>query len=108
MIVINKQKLFFKNVAFTNEDEYRIVLRQTMILPYNDDFNLDFKAREIGIITPFIEWEYTLYDKRNLFEQITLAPTIEPVLAEESFKRFLDTTVYQGLKIKPSSIKMRF
>ena len=105
---INKQKLFFKNPAFKNEDEYRFVLKVDNDFREDGGLKLDFRAGESGIITPFIEWKYTLHDKRNLFKQITLAPTIEPTLAEESFKRFLDTTVYQGLKIKPSSIKMRF
>lgn len=70
--------------------------------------SLDFRIGASGIITPFIEWKFKLDDKERLFKQITLAPMIESDLAEESFKRFLAATVRQNIKIKQSSINLRF
>lgn len=105
---IHMQKLFFKNPAFESEKEYRFVLKVDNDFNECDKLSMKFRVGDSGVITPFIEWSYSMNDKRELFKQITLAPMIESNLAEESFKRFLDTTVYQGLKIKPSSIKMRF
>ena len=111
---IQDKKLFFKKPAFKSENEYRFVLKVDNNFNKKDENNegnrlkLDFRIGSSGIITPFVEWKFNLEGKRELFKQITLAPTIEPKLAEESFKRFLDTTVYKNVEIEPSSIKMRF
>lgn len=108
------QKLFFKNPAFSSEHEYRFVLKVDN--NFNEDLDSEnnpilkiyFRIGTSGIITPFIEWKFDLNDKERLFKQITLAPMIEPSLAEESFKRFLAATVRQNIEIKKSSIKLRF
>ena len=105
---IHEQKLFFKNAAFENEKEHRFVLRVDNEFSNRDNLSIKFRVGESGVITPFVEWKYTLDEKGELFKQITLAPMIEPELAEESFKRFLAPTVYRNIKIEQSSIKLRF
>ncbi len=111
---IHKQKLFFKNPAFSSEEEYRFVLKVDNEFSLDKDssdrkiLSLDIRVGASGIITPFIEWKFKLDDKERLFKQITLAPMIESDLAEESFKRFLAATVRQNIKIKQSSINLRF
>ena len=105
---IHEQKLFFKNPAFLGEEEYRFILKVDNEFSGDNKLSIDFRVGESGIITPYIEWKYTLSEKENLFKQITLAPMIESNLAEESFKRFLANTVHKKIEIKQSSIKLRF
>lgn len=105
---IHQQKIFFKNPAFSSEEEHRFVLKVGNDFTSDDDLSLNFRVGISGIITPFIEWKFKLDDKERLFKQITLAPMIESDLAEESFKRFLAATVQQNIKIKQSSINLRF
>lgn len=109
---LQKQKFFFKNPAFSSEEEYRFILivdehfsDDTSI---SRDFKLDFRLGKSGIITPFIKWTFTLDEKSELFSQITLAPMIEANLAEDSFKRFLASKVRKSVEIKQSSIQLRF
>ena len=107
--LINKLKLFFKNPAFSSEEEYRFILAVENDFSESSDLALQFRVGKSGIITPFIEWNYTTHKKpEKLFSQITLAPMIEPELAEESFKRLLGNTSLKKIPIKQSSIKLRF
>jgi len=105
---IHKQKLFFKNPAFSSEEEYRFVLKINNEFPSNRNLSLDFRVGESGVITPYVKWMFELCEKEKIFKQITLAPMIEADLAEESFKRFLATTVQKNIEIKHSSIKLRY
>lgn len=105
---VSELKLFFKTPALSSEEEYRFILKVDNDFEGDEDLSLKFRVGESGIITPYIVWKYTLNEKKELFKQITLAPMIESNLAEESFKRFLTTTVYKNIRIKPSSIKLRF
>ncbi len=109
---LNQQKLFFKHPAFSCEEEYRfvIIIDKDLDNDYLRKYNLStrFRAGESGIITPYIELKYALSEKEELFKEITLAPMIETPLAEESFKRFLASTVKQNIEIKSSSITLRF
>lgn len=111
---VSERKLFFKNPAFSSEEEYRFVLKVDNDFSFDEDssgkriLSLDFRVGASGIITPFIEWKFDLDDKERLFKQITLAPMIESGLAEESFKRFLAASVRQNIDIKRSTINIRF
>jgi hypothetical protein len=110
---IGSKRLFFKNPAFESEQEYRVVLRvsDAFVSPKangKDIFQKEFKVGSSGIITPYLEWHYTLDQKAELFTQITLSPSIEEDLAKESFKRFLNEDVQRNIQVVPSSIKLRF
>ena len=105
---IHEKKLFFKNPAFSCEEEYRFILKVNNDFFENDKLSLKFRAGASGIITPYIEWKFTLDEKEQLFKQISLAPMMEATLAEESFKRFLAVEVRRNIEIKKSSIKLRF
>lgn len=106
---IIKQKLFFKSPALSGEKEYRFVLKAHSGLENYacDGLELKFRVGTSGIITPYIEWHFGNL-KPEILKQITLSPMIEPELAKASFKRFLANDVYQNIRIKPSSIKLRF
>ncbi|SJZ52695.1 DUF2971 domain-containing protein [Anaerorhabdus furcosa] len=105
---INIKKLFFKNPAFSSEKEYRFVLKIPEKFDGNNCFNLDYRVGKSGIITPFITWFFGLNEKELMFKQITFAPMIEIVLARESFRRFLATSVYENIKFVNSSMNVRF
>lgn len=105
---LEEKKIFFKNPAFSSEQEYRFVLVVDKDFKDNDELAVNFRVGTSGIITPYIEWKYTLNEKEKLFKQITLAPMIEPDIAKESFQRFLASSVYQNIEIRQSSIQVRF
>ncbi|MCL2048857.1 MAG: DUF2971 domain-containing protein [Defluviitaleaceae bacterium] len=106
---LENYKLFFKNPAFENEKEYRVVLKvRNGSIEENDNLKLNFRVGASGIITPFLEFSFDLNDKQELFKQITLAPMIETELAKESFNMLLASNGYKNIEIKESSINLRF
>jgi hypothetical protein len=107
--------VFTKYSAFRSEEEFRFVLT----IPKNYTFlestmekrktlTPKFRVGTSGIITPYIEWFFGIDHKASLFTKITLGPMIEQDLAEKSFRRFLDTDVWQGIEIASSKLKMRY
>ena len=103
------------------EEEYRVILSfpQRILNNYcsvdknsekdkSPNLKLKYRVGTSGIITPYIEWSFTLEEKSELFSQITLAPMIEAELAKKSFERFLDESVRINISIKESSMKLRF
>ena len=109
-----EQNIFTKSEEFRCEEEYRFVIEVPInhILPkeYIEKrfFIQGYRVGASGIITPYLEWKFTLDDKKRLFTKITLAPMIEKKLAMASFKRYLHKDVYQNIDIVPSKIKLRF
>lgn len=106
----SKANLFSKHSAFSSEQEYRFVLSVPERCRFTGMNNLSLKYRigDSGIITPYIEWNFRIENKKRLFTEITLAPMIEEELAQESFKRFLRSDVFENINIVSSSLKMRF
>jgi hypothetical protein len=111
-ILLDREKFFFKNPAFKNEEEFRIILKIPTDFKETENGKLALKYRPgtSGIITPYIEWKFA-EDNENISEiikEITLAPMIEEEIAKEGFKRFLADEDIENIKINQSSIKLRF
>jgi hypothetical protein len=110
--ILNHQKFFFKNPAFKNEEEFRIILKipNDFKETENGKFALKYRVGASGIITPYIEWKFAEDNESisEIIKEITLAPMIEEEIAKEGFKRFLADEDIKNIRINQSSIKLRF
>lgn len=105
--------LFYKNKAFKNEEEYRVVIAvsgdtlHSTTRNYgkdveNSDFKLDFYERN-GVVVPCLS---VRFDK-NSIKSIMIAPTIDEKLATSSLEEFLEINGYKA-KVSNSKIPIRF
>ncbi|MDR2191549.1 MAG: DUF2971 domain-containing protein [Endomicrobium sp.] len=112
---IDKLRLFFKQEAFSNEKEYRFILR----IP-NSENNIKNRIKN-GVFVPYYE---ATFDKKKDIKSICCSPRVESELAKQGLHTFLyrnGYTVYQkafnlfgakfkdrdGVKLDKSSISMR-
>lgn len=110
---ITSNGLFYKNKAFKNEEEYRIVIAVSEDILHsttknyekdveNSDFKFDFYERN-GVVVPCLS---VRFDK-NSIKSIMIAPTIDEKLASSSLEEFLEINGYEA-KISNSKIPIRF
>ena len=99
-------RLFFKDIAFDGEKEFRIVI----ILPQNDHSNIEdgikrgFTSNH-GIITPYIDVKIPQVS----IKRITLSPMLERELAVEGLRRLLYYFNYDPkIDIVNSTIPLRY
>lgn len=110
---ITSNGLFYKNKAFKNEEEYRVVIAVSEDTLHsttrnygkdveNSDFKLDFYERN-GVVVPCLS---VRFDKISI-KSIMIAPTIDEKLASSSLEEFLEINGYKA-KVSNSKIPIRF
>ncbi|WP_019228247.1 DUF2971 domain-containing protein [Sedimentibacter sp. B4] len=104
---IENYRLFFKDVAFSGEREYRFVLRLSddQLMNSNDNLNISYCIKQ-GIVTPYYDMPF---DKTGIIKGITISPMIEPQLAKSGLHRFLKDYEYNSkIYIDFSKIPIRY
>lgn len=105
---LENYRLFFKDEAFSNESEYRFVLRLPRKYTPNADAPIKrgFDVRN-GIFTPFCVLSI---NKQETINSIMLSPMLESKLAKHGLKRFLKLNGYNNDKIaiEESKIPIRY
>lgn len=103
---IENYRLFFKDEAFINENEYRFVLKLPLdsitnsIKPISHNFII-----KNGIFTPFCELPF---DKTKMIKSITLSPILEWEIAKQGLERYLKHHGYNSnINIVQSVIPIR-
>lgn len=110
---IHSYGLFFKDKAFEDEEEYRIIIeisehrlnndRTCYTNKYNKQIKFDFFERK-GIFVPCL---FVPFEKESI-EKITMAPIMEHSIGEKSLREFLDINGYGNINVAPSEIPIRF
>lgn len=104
---IGNYRLFFKDEAFSNEKEYRFVLRLPAQIRKGtgDPMRVGFDIRN-GIFTPFCDLSIS---KEKTIDSITLSPMLESELAKQGLSRYLRLNGYSSkIAIGQSSIPIRY
>lgn len=104
---IENYRLFFKDEAFSNEKEYRFILK--LPLDYkkaeNDPINMGFDVRN-GVFTPYCDLSI---NKQKTIDAINLSPMLESELAKQGLSRYLKQMGYNKKNvIGQSSIPIRY
>lgn len=104
---IENHRLFFKDVAFSGEKEYRFILRLLDDISINSSDNLKISyCMKQGVMTPYYEIPF---DKTGIIKRITISPMIEPQLAKSGLQRFLkDKRFDNKIDIYNSKIPIRY
>ncbi len=104
---IQDYRLFFKDEAFTNEKEFRFIIK----MPFHykrikiDPLEMNYEVRN-GIITPYCELPIS---KDKTIELITLSPMMESELAILGVRRFLEHNEFNfTIDIRQSRIPIRY
>jgi hypothetical protein len=102
---IENCRLFFKDVAFSGEKEYRFVLRLSddQLMNLSDNLIINYCMKQ-GIVTPFYDMKF---DKSGIIRRIIISPMIEPQLAKSGLQRFLKDNEY-NLKLILTTQKFLF
>ena len=105
--------LFYKDEAFSDEQEYRIVIRYEEGFtekPITSFFQDSYKGIEYeyfernGIIVPCLKVPLI----KNAVKQITMAPKFEKSIVSVALEDFLSFNGYQDVKVVQSSIPIRY
>ncbi len=103
-----KRCLFYKNPAFSHEQEYRFVIEAPKYNSEKEHF-IDYHIGIGGLIVPHLELSF---DMENVLKNITLAPMMESVVAKQGVNSLLANNTQNSQKIKIetnySSINVRF
>lgn len=113
---IDSAGLFFKNINFKSEEEYRIILEiDDKKVPHNksesekyfgeNNKNLreDFCTKN-GLVVPFIEVSIP----KDSISRITISPITEYAIAKESIHEVLKINGYDSVKVYKSQIPIRY
>jgi len=100
-------RLFFKNEAFSNEKEYRFILKLPLKYAHHSDdpIVMGYRIRN-GIFTPYCE---LAIDKEKTITSIFLSPMLEGELAKQGLKRYLKHSGYDNkINIVQSRVPIRY
>lgn len=105
--------VFFKDRAFKEEEEYRVVIqlmesrinsnKVNYLNKNNKNIKLDFYERN-GILVPCLYVPFEI----DSIDRITMAPMMEYDIAEESIKEFLQINGYENVDVKKSEVPIRY
>ncbi len=103
---LESARLFFKDEAFKDEDEFRFVIKLPTEYVKNNpsvlDVGYDVKG---GIIVPYC----ILNIEKVSFKSVTLSPMLDKELAKQGLNRFLADCGYEDkLEINQSDIPIRY
>jgi hypothetical protein len=103
---IENYRLFFKDEAFSNEKEYRFVLKLPLEFTPNesDPISIGFDVKN-GVFTPFCVLSIR---KENTIDSIMLSPMLESELAEQGLKRYLKLQGFSSITIGQSKVPIRY
>lgn len=107
MNYIENYRLFFKDESFSNEKEYRFIIKLPLEYTPNDNSPLltGFDVRN-GIIVPYCQLTIS---KESSIESIMLSPMLESELAKQGLKRFLWSRGYNSkINIVQSKVPIRY
>lgn len=96
-------RLFFKSEAFSNEQEYRFVLKIPEYINKTEIFVQGFMIKE-GVFTPY----YDLKINENIIENIMISPMLEKELARKGLVIFLNRQQMDNININESRILVRY
>ncbi|MFA7658165.1 MAG: DUF2971 domain-containing protein [Candidatus Gastranaerophilaceae bacterium] len=92
--------LYFKHPAFTNENEFRIIIAYNT----NADKNNFLFREQNGIFIPYIELEF---ETKNVCS-VTIYPSQKQSIAASGLQKLLNLNDYLDTEIKISKIPLRF
>lgn len=105
--------VFFKDKAFKEEEEYRVVIdlsesrvnadRINYVNKNNRNIKLDFYGRN-GILVPCLAVPFEL----NAIKKVTMTPMMEYDIAKASIEEFLHINGYENVDVKESEIPIRY
>ena len=111
---IESYGLFFKDESFSDEKEYRIVIRYFPFSPmpiteyfklYKDESGFEYSFFERGgILVPCLKVPLS----KGAVKQVTMAPMLESHIASESIMDFLNTNSYSEVEVRQSAIPIRY
>ena len=103
---IERYRLFFKDTAFSNEKEFRFVIRASMLNGVIDPVLKPNFCVKNGIVTPFFQLSYR---NKQIINSITLSPMLDKNLAEIGLKKFLAFKKHsKTIQIRQSVIPIRY
>ena len=104
---------YFKNAAFSEEREWRIITVVDVNAPWVELEGLKFRASNTTII-PYIERRLDVpssifFQRNHAISSITLGPTLHPKLTERALCAYLDVTLGKanGVYLTESGISIR-
>ncbi len=103
---LESARLFFKDEAFKDEDEFRFVIKLPTEYVKNpiSVLNVGYDVKG-GIIVPYC----TLNIEKVSFKSVTLSPMLDKELAKQGLNRFLTDCRYEDkLEINQSEIPIRY
>lgn len=115
-------KFFIKHEAFSYEREYRVVLQvsQEFVASISAEkdpnqesetqnvlFSFHHRAGASGLMTPYIEWDFSACADR-LVREVRVAPSMEVDLAKRGMEALLRHEGYEGVEVIPSNVQLRF
>lgn len=107
---VNQMRCFFKNISFSGEEEYRIVIRIPEDFLIKDDYKKYTAIKEKGffrrgnILIPYIDYEF----QKSSIKRITLNPyNGKNSMLELGIKELLWTYQLQNVEIVSSNIPIR-
>lgn len=103
---LESTRLFFKDEAFKDEDEFRFVIKlpTEYVKKEHSVLHVDYDVRG-GIIVPYC----TLSIEKASIKSITLSPMLDKDLAKQGLNRFLADCKYEDkLEINQSQIPIRY
>lgn len=105
--------VFFKDIAFKEEEEYRVVIELMESRINNDkvhysnknnkNIKLDFYERN-GILVPCLSVPFEI----DAINKITMAPMMEYDIAKESIEEFLKVNGYENVEVIKSEVPIRY
>lgn len=112
-IYIYSYGVIFKDKAFKEEEEYRVVIellesrvntdRKNYSNKNNRNIKLDFYERN-GILVPCLSVPFEL----NAIKKVTMTPMMEYDIAKASIEEFLHINGYENVDVKESEIPIRY
>jgi len=104
---IENYRLFFKDEVFSNEKEYRFILKLPLEYTPNahDPILIGFDVKN-GIFTPYCELSIS---KEKTIDSIILSPMLESELAKQGLNRYLKLKGYNNkITIGQSKVPIRY
>lgn len=99
----------FKNVAFEEEEEWRLVYRRQVLLQYEGPLPVDFRER-LGMVMPYARFPLPpITEDSAPVRRIVLGPTEYPKLAGFGLVQFLKSIGYREelIQVVPSVVPLR-
>lgn len=102
---LNEFQFVFKNSCFQHEKEIRAILRvpRDGALPDCTQFEIRYRNSN-GYIVPYIEYEI----QKEAVHEITVAPLLQADISKNNLSEMLKQRGYHDIRIKSSTVPIRF